>query len=442
MRAHAHNHTHTHTRARSDLAGAQSLMLNYSFDSDLNASSALVSPMSAAQVLVVTNASDPKGPHRLRLVVPPSGYKDDANAFRMVFNVSCALARGRALAALRCVALRSVRRSVGRSSLSATRARSARVGARARVLALFGAEFRCSRQVSVRVGLEITSQEPPAASDGVNSLRFVKNVGFWVGFRFLVDSWTPVPQTLMPILLFRTSESDEARISIASNGSAVAFENRYQQGKRPAATRSFAPLQRGAWQHVTLFMRRSENNGTLRVWFNSENVLNVTNAAVGVFPMAFEEDPYMLLTVDGGFSSAPGVVPPPDATPVGVEVYFDSLRVAQTELASGRSLVEPDVSKQCPLGGNACYCRDSLTTPCDGDRLICVRTTVPGYCTGVTPGFTTCKFLGVDQCPCSAGLCAPGLTCRSLTESARALCHNITTPAPAPGLNATAEEVW
>lgn len=284
----------------------------------------------------------------------------------------------------------------------------------------------------MRVGREVETQDPaPTVLTDANGLRFAKYVGYWIGFRFWIDSWSVLPQALMPLLLFKTDDVEESRISIISNGTMLAFENRYLMGKRQGATREFAPLVRGAWQTVVLFMRRSDTkNGTMLGYLNSALVLNVTGSPVGAIASLIDEDPYAVLSVDGGVLRGAAVV----ADAVDVDVYVDNLRVLQSESPSGAALVDVN---GCKIGTAKCFCRDALDAPpCDAD-LICARLVAPGTCYNVVPGtnYTSCPAIGVEQCPCFNSMCAAGLTCRSIPANARALCHNLP---PAPLANATA----
>ena len=294
----------------------------------------------------------------------------------------------------------------------------------------------------MRIGLDVKVQTPAPliVEGGTPCLRLTRQVGFWIGFRFQIGAgWNATPAPLMPIMMWRTDDVEDGRVSLASNGSMVVVENRFASGTRAAATRQFSPITRNAWQHIVIFMRRSATaNGTMLAWHNGELIFNTTNAIVGLFNALVLEDPYLQLLVDGSVPFVAGQPAPVGVSPQAVEVFFDSVRVAQTELASGRALVEPDSSRQCPFGGNGCFCRDNPNSPCDGDSLLCAQLTLPGYCTRAAPGFTTCKYLGTLLCPCSAGMCAPGLVCRSIPANERALCHNVSSSSsPSPSSNST-----
>lgn len=229
-------------------------------------------------------------------------------------------------------------------------------------------------------------------------MRFAKDVGYWLGFRLLVLNWTPVLQEFMPLVLFKTDDQDESRVAISRNGTELIFENRYLNGKLVAATRQAVPLRRSTWQYVVLYYKRSAgNNGQMRAWLNGVSVFNATNTPVGVV-RPNDEDPYIVLTLDGG-----SAMPAQGEVGVANDVFIDNVRVAQTELLSGRSLVEPDETNKCrnSLGKLGCFCRDDQNNPCDGSLSVCARIEAPGYCTEAAANFTTCKFLGTMQCPCA-----------------------------------------
>jgi hypothetical protein len=250
--------------------------------------------------------------------------------------------------------------------------------------------------MSLRIGLDAPPQDPPPTGDA--GLRLTRGVGFWLGFRLLMLNWTTVPQEFMPLVLMKTDDWEESRIAISSNGTELVFENRYQNGKIVAATRERVALRRSVWQYVVLYYKRSAgSDGVMRAWLNGVSVCNMTNVPVGVV-RPNDEDPYVVFTLDGGKA-----MPTPADEGVANDLFIDNVRVAQTDLPSGRSLVEPDDTNKCrnALGKVGCYCRDDMANPCDGATSVCAKIEAPGYCTDAQANFTTCKFLGTAQCPCA-----------------------------------------